>query len=186
MTTRRSLLAMLGAAVAGIGRAYPPVQSSRSRAANHPAGRSPRDSRILRGKPAFANRLSMVNQTPRLPSLRSWAAVWPLSMTTTTAGWTCSCSAEPASPGRRALRTVVQEQPRWHFHRCNRPSGLVRTGWTSAVTVGDYSNDGFDDLFITSYGHNVLYRHNGDGTFTDVTERAGFGRLRPLSMRWVP
>jgi hypothetical protein len=52
-------------------------------------------------------------------------------------------------------------------------TGLVRTGWASAVTVGDYDNDGFDDLFITYYGHNVLYHNNGDGTFTDVTEKAG-------------
>jgi hypothetical protein len=52
-------------------------------------------------------------------------------------------------------------------------AGLVRTGWASAVTVGDYDNDGFDDLFITYYGHNVLYHNDGDGAFTDVTERAG-------------
>src|SRR5437763_1634857 len=55
-------------------------------------------------------------------------------------------------------------------------SGLVRAGWASAVTVGDYDNDGFDDLFITYYGHNVLYRNNGDGTFTDVTARAGLAQ----------
>ena len=52
-------------------------------------------------------------------------------------------------------------------------AGLLRTGWPSAVTVGDYDNDGFDDIFITYYGHNVLYHNNGNGTFTDVTERAG-------------
>jgi hypothetical protein len=52
-------------------------------------------------------------------------------------------------------------------------AGLVRTGWASAVSVGDYDNDGFDDLFITCYGKNVLYHNNGDGTFTDVTEKAG-------------
>jgi enediyne biosynthesis protein E4 len=52
-------------------------------------------------------------------------------------------------------------------------AGLTRTGWASAVTVGDYDNDGFDDLFITYYGHNVLYHNNGDGTFTDVTVKAG-------------
>ena len=52
-------------------------------------------------------------------------------------------------------------------------AGLRRTGWASAVTVGDYNNDGFDDLFVTYYGENVLYRNNGDGTFTDVTEEAG-------------
>ena len=52
-------------------------------------------------------------------------------------------------------------------------AGLIRTGWASAVTVGDYNNDGWEDLFITYYGDNVLYRNNGDGTFTDVTERSG-------------
>ena len=55
-------------------------------------------------------------------------------------------------------------------------AGLVRTGWSSAVTIGDYNNDGFDDIFITYYGHNVLYRNNGDGTFTDVTAQAGLER----------
>jgi hypothetical protein len=52
-------------------------------------------------------------------------------------------------------------------------AGLTRTGWASSVTVGDYDNDGFDDLFVTAYGQNVLYHNNGDGTFTDVTEKAG-------------
>ena len=52
-------------------------------------------------------------------------------------------------------------------------AGLLRTGWPSAVTIGDYDNDGFDDIFITYYGQNVLYHNNGNGTFTDVTERAG-------------
>ena len=52
-------------------------------------------------------------------------------------------------------------------------AGLVRSGWASAVTVGDYNNDGFEDLFVTYYGENVLYRNNGDGTFTDVTKQAG-------------
>lgn len=52
-------------------------------------------------------------------------------------------------------------------------AGLTRVGWASAVTVGDYDNDGFDDLFITYYGQNVLYHNNGDGTFSDVTEKAG-------------
>jgi hypothetical protein len=52
-------------------------------------------------------------------------------------------------------------------------AGLVRSGWAAGVTVGDYNNDGFEDIFITYYGQNVLYRNNGDGTFTDVTKAAG-------------
>jgi enediyne biosynthesis protein E4 len=52
-------------------------------------------------------------------------------------------------------------------------AGLLRTGWAAAVTIGDYNNDGHDDLFITYWGHNALYRNNGDGTFTDVTKEAG-------------
>ena len=55
-------------------------------------------------------------------------------------------------------------------------AGLVRAGWASAVTVGDYDNDGFDDLFVTYYGRNALYHNNGNGTFTDVTEKAGLSQ----------
>src|SRR5579872_585132 len=52
-------------------------------------------------------------------------------------------------------------------------AGLHRTGWAFGVTVGDYNNDGFEDIFVTYWGQNVLYRNNGDGTFTDVTKDAG-------------
>jgi hypothetical protein len=52
-------------------------------------------------------------------------------------------------------------------------SGLSDPGWANGVCVGDYNNDGFEDLFLTYYGHNRLYRNNGDGTFTDVTAQAG-------------
>lgn len=52
-------------------------------------------------------------------------------------------------------------------------AGLRRSGWASAVAVGDYNNDGYEDLFLTYWGQNVLYRNNGDGTFTDVTRQAG-------------
>jgi hypothetical protein len=41
------------------------------------------------------------------------------------------------------------------------------------VAVGDYDNDGYPDLYVTNYGKNILYHNNGDGTFTDVTEKAG-------------
>ena len=52
-------------------------------------------------------------------------------------------------------------------------AGLVHTGWGQGVCVGDYDNDGYEDLFVTYYGKNVLYHNNGDGTFTDVSEKAG-------------
>ncbi len=52
-------------------------------------------------------------------------------------------------------------------------SGLGRSMWALGVTVGDYDNDGFDDLFITCYGQNLLFHNNGNGTFTDVTQKAG-------------
>jgi len=52
-------------------------------------------------------------------------------------------------------------------------AGLRLLGWACGVCVGDYNNDGFDDIFCTNFGQNVLYRNNGDGTFTDMTKPAG-------------
>ena len=52
-------------------------------------------------------------------------------------------------------------------------AGLTHTGWGQGVCVGDYDNDGFEDLYVTYYGKNVLYHNNGNGTFTDVSEKAG-------------
>jgi hypothetical protein len=74
------------------------------------------------------------------------------------------------------------EAPTNHLYRNNRDgtftdvtkqAGLARSGWGQGVCIGDYNNDGFDDLFVTYWGENVLYRNNGDGTFTDVSQRAG-------------
>ena len=60
-------------------------------------------------------------------------------------------------------------------------AGLTRQGWAFGVTVGDYNNDGFEDLFISGWPQNILYRNNGNGTFTDVTREAG---LLHTSSRW--
>ena len=60
-------------------------------------------------------------------------------------------------------------------------AGLTRQGWAFGVTVGDYNNDGSEDLFISGWPQNILYRNNGNGTFTDVTREAG---LLHTSSRW--
>jgi hypothetical protein len=52
-------------------------------------------------------------------------------------------------------------------------AGLTHTGWGQGVCVGDYDNDGWEDLYVTYYGKNVLYHNNGDGTFTDMSQKAG-------------
>ena len=52
-------------------------------------------------------------------------------------------------------------------------AGLTRLGWGQGVCIGDYDNDGFQDIFISYFGKNALYHNNGNGTFTDVAERAG-------------
>ena len=52
-------------------------------------------------------------------------------------------------------------------------AGLGHSGWGQGVCVGDYDNDGWDDLFITYYGKNLLYHNNGNGTFSEVGEKAG-------------
>ena len=54
------------------------------------------------------------------------------------------------------------------------------------VAVGDYDNDGYEDLYVTAYGGNKLYHNNGDGTFTDVTAKAGVaGSGWSTSAAWV-
>jgi enediyne biosynthesis protein E4 len=55
-------------------------------------------------------------------------------------------------------------------------AGLANAGdgnYGMGVAVGDYDNDGYPDIYVTSYGKNILYHNNGDGTFTDVTAKAG-------------
>jgi enediyne biosynthesis protein E4 len=72
--------------------------------------------------------------------------------------------------------------PTSHLYKNNRDgtftdvtekSGLGRTGWQTGVCIGDYDNDGWDDLFCCFWGHSILFRNNGNGTFTDVTRKSG-------------
>jgi len=77
---------------------------------------------------------------------------------------------------------LAGQAPTSHLYKNNRDgtftdvtakSGLGVTGWQTGVCVGDYDNDGWDDLFCCFWGHNRLFHNNGDGTFTDVTRKAG-------------
>jgi hypothetical protein len=73
-----------------------------------------------------------------------------------------------------------QNQPTNHLYHNNHDgtfsdvtekAELAHTGWGQGICVGDYDNDGHQDLFVTYYGKNVLYHNNGNGTFTDVSEK---------------
>ncbi len=86
------------------------------------------------------------------------------------------------APGTRdEARFPAGQTPTPHLYRNVRgrfvdrtaASGLDKTGWAASVCAGDYDNDGFIDLFLTAFGRNTLYRNRGDGTFEDVTRRAG-------------
>src|SRR6266481_5826046 len=89
--------------------------------------------------------------------------------------------------GLHVPETFERSNPRYwnRLYRQNRDgsfldvtqaAGLANAGngnYGMGVAVGDYDNDGNADLYVTSYGKNVLYHNNGDGTFTDVTAKAG-------------
>ncbi|HWO37888.1 MAG TPA: CRTAC1 family protein [Candidatus Acidoferrum sp.] len=60
-----------------------------------------------------------------------------------------------------------------HFSDITKASGLTTLGWGMAIAVGDYDNDGLPDLYVTGYGHNVLYHNLGNCKFEDVTTKAG-------------
>ena len=79
------------------------------------------------------------------------------------------------------------KEPISHLYKNNRDgtftdvtekSGLGRTGWQTGVCVGDYDNDGWDDLFCCFWGNNILFHNNGNGTFTDVTRKAGLSQQK--------
>jgi enediyne biosynthesis protein E4 len=76
-------------------------------------------------------------------------------------------------PGNRLFRNMLAETGKLHFTDVTEQAGVGHVGYGMGVAVGDYDNDGFQDLYVTNFGHNILYHNNGDGTFTDVTEQAG-------------
>src|SRR5207245_973945 len=84
--------------------------------------------------------------------------------------------------GTRLEGFAAGREPTSHLFRNNRDgtftdvtlkAGVAHSGWGQGCCVGDYDNDGWDDLYVTYFGKNVLYHNNGDGTFTDVRQKAG-------------
>jgi enediyne biosynthesis protein E4 len=62
------------------------------------------------------------------------------------------------------------------FREVTSKAGVGAEGlYGQGVAVGDFDNDGYPDLYVTGYGRSILYHNNGNGTFTDVTEKAGVG-----------
>jgi hypothetical protein len=70
------------------------------------------------------------------------------------------------------------------FEDVTEKAGLQGIGYGMSVAVGDYDNDGYEDLYVTSYGGNHLYHNNGDGTFTDITTRSGTGGDQTPGNNW--
>lgn len=81
----------------------------------------------------------------------------------------------PQKTSTQYWNRLYRQKPDGKFEDVTQKAGLQGVGYGMGVAVGDYDNDGFEDLFVTAYGGNRLYHNNGDGTFTDVTEKAGVG-----------
>jgi enediyne biosynthesis protein E4 len=71
-------------------------------------------------------------------------------------------------------------------------AGLAGVGYDTGVAIGDFDNDGYEDIFVGGVYRNTLYHNNGDGTFSDVTEKAGlarpdkqYGPLWSVGAAWV-
>lgn len=81
----------------------------------------------------------------------------------------------PRKTGPAYWNRLYHQKPDGTFEDVTEKAGLAGVGYGMGVAVGDYDNDGYEDLYVTAYGGNKLYHNNGDGTFTDVTAKAGVG-----------
>lgn len=79
-----------------------------------------------------------------------------------------------------------------HFTDVTEKAGLAGTGYDIGVAIGDYDNDGYEDIFVAGVYRNTLYHNNGNGTFTDVTVKAGlnkpdaeYGPLWSVAAAWI-
>jgi hypothetical protein len=85
-----------------------------------------------------------------------------------------------ANPGPSTSR-LYRNLGQLRFTDVTAKARLHQDGWAQGVCVGDFDNDSFRDLFVTHYGHSLLFRNQGDGTFRDVTDEAG---VRLPQVRW--
>jgi len=81
----------------------------------------------------------------------------------------------PQKTGPQYWNRLYHQKRNGTFEDVTEKAGLQGWGYGMGVAVGDYDNDGYEDLYVTAYGGNKLYHNNGDGTFTDVTQKAGVG-----------
>jgi len=92
----------------------------------------------------------------------------------------------PEKTGPKYWNRLYHQKADGTFEDVTERAGLQGAGYGMGVAVGDYDNDGYEDLYVTAYGGNKLYHNNGDGTFTDVTEKAGVsGSGWSTSAAWI-
>ena len=92
----------------------------------------------------------------------------------------------PQKTGSKYWNRLYHQKQDGTFEDVTEKAGLQGVGYGMGVAVGDYDNDGYEDLYVTAYGGNKLYHNNGDGTFTDVTDEAGVdGSGWSTSAAWV-
>jgi hypothetical protein len=83
------------------------------------------------------------------------------------------CHGRPGSFDEAAPLRLFHQEANGSFREVPGAGGLSAPGYGHGVAIGDYNNDGYPDVYITTYGQNALFRNNGDGTFTNVTAAAG-------------
>ncbi len=94
--------------------------------------------------------------------------------------------AVPQKTGPKYWNRLFHQKKDGTFEDVTEKAGLQGIGYDMGVAVGDYDNDGYEDLYVTAYGGNRLYHNNGNGTFTDVTEKSGtVGNGWSTSAAWV-
>ena len=79
----------------------------------------------------------------------------------------------PPSRGGPPKNALYRNDGGWKFTDVTQQADVGDTGYGLGVAVGDYDNNGYQDIYLNNFGQNVLYRNNGNGTFTDVTKQAG-------------